>query len=64
VIATVGDRIGTQVGKARLSLFNLRPGNSHLSPDITGKHVSAQHWQFCLQLTNDCGQSFELERFE
>ncbi len=25
VIATVGDRIGTKVGKARLSLFNLRP---------------------------------------
>ena len=25
VIATVGDRIGTRVGKARLSLFNLRP---------------------------------------
>ncbi|MDX2098741.1 MAG: DUF3084 domain-containing protein, partial [Leptolyngbyaceae cyanobacterium bins.59] len=25
VIATVGDRLGTKVGKARLSLFNLRP---------------------------------------
>lgn len=25
VIATVGDRLGTRVGKARLSLFNLRP---------------------------------------
>ncbi|MEO0490517.1 MAG: DUF3084 domain-containing protein, partial [Cyanobacteria bacterium J06659_2] len=25
VIATVGDRIGMRVGKARLSLFNLRP---------------------------------------
>lgn len=25
VIATIGDRIGTRVGKARLSLFNLRP---------------------------------------
>jgi uncharacterized protein (DUF3084 family) len=25
VIATLGDRIGTRVGKARLSLFNLRP---------------------------------------
>jgi uncharacterized protein (DUF3084 family) len=28
VIATVGDRIGTRVGKARLSLFNLRPKNT------------------------------------
>lgn len=25
VIATVGDRLGTRVGKARLTLFNLRP---------------------------------------
>jgi uncharacterized protein (DUF3084 family) len=25
VLATLGDRIGTKVGKARLSLFNLRP---------------------------------------
>ena len=25
VIATLGDRIGTKVGKARLSLFNMRP---------------------------------------
>ncbi|MBW4613543.1 MAG: DUF3084 domain-containing protein [Desmonostoc vinosum HA7617-LM4] len=28
VIATVGDRIGTRVGKARLSLFKLRPKNT------------------------------------
>ncbi|WP_066378190.1 MULTISPECIES: DUF3084 domain-containing protein [unclassified Anabaena] len=28
VIATVGDRIGTKVGKARLSLFKLRPKNT------------------------------------
>jgi len=28
VIATVGDRIGTRVGKKRLSLFNLRPKNT------------------------------------
>ena len=28
LIATVGDRIGTRVGKKRLSLFNLRPKNT------------------------------------
>ncbi|MFN7629778.1 MAG: DUF3084 domain-containing protein, partial [Cyanobacteriota bacterium] len=25
VLSTLGDRLGTKVGKARLSLFNLRP---------------------------------------
>ncbi|MFN5726799.1 MAG: DUF3084 domain-containing protein, partial [Pseudanabaena sp.] len=25
IIATLGDRIGTKVGKARLSIFKLRP---------------------------------------
>ena len=25
VLSTLGDRLGTRVGKARLSLFNLRP---------------------------------------
>ncbi|AFY74257.1 hypothetical protein Syn7502_02249 [Synechococcus sp. PCC 7502] len=28
LIATLGDRIGTKVGKARLSIFNLRPRNT------------------------------------
>jgi uncharacterized protein (DUF3084 family) len=42
VIATVGDRIGTRVGKARLSLFNLRPRNTAtLVTIITGILVSA-----------------------
>ncbi|MFN7852191.1 MAG: DUF3084 domain-containing protein [Dolichospermum sp.] len=34
VIATVGDRIGTRVGKARLSLFNLRPKKTAVSVTI------------------------------
>jgi len=42
VIATVGDRIGTRVGKARLSLFNLRPRRTAtLITILTGIAVAA-----------------------
>ncbi len=42
VIATVGDRIGTRVGKARLSLFNLRPRRTAVLVTIlTGTLISA-----------------------
>ncbi|MEP0856438.1 DUF3084 domain-containing protein [Trichocoleus sp. DQ-U1] len=42
VIATVGDRIGTRVGKARLSLFNLRPRKTAVLVTIlTGLTISA-----------------------
>lgn len=42
VIATVGDRIGTKVGKARLSLFNLRPRKTAtLITILTGIAVAA-----------------------
>lgn len=42
VIATVGDRIGTRVGKARLSLFNLRPRKTAVLVTIlTGGIISA-----------------------
>jgi uncharacterized protein (DUF3084 family) len=42
VLATVGDRIGTRVGKARLSLFNLRPKNTAVLVTIfTGTLISA-----------------------
>ncbi len=42
VIATVGDRIGTRVGKARLSLFNLRPKKTAVIVTIfTGGLISA-----------------------
>jgi uncharacterized protein (DUF3084 family) len=42
VIATLGDRIGTRVGKARLSLFNLRPKKTAvLVTIITGTVISA-----------------------
>jgi uncharacterized protein (DUF3084 family) len=42
VIATLGDRIGTKVGKARLSLFNLRPKKTAVLVTIfTGMLISA-----------------------
>jgi uncharacterized protein (DUF3084 family) len=42
VIATVGDRLGTRVGKARLSLFNLRPRRTAtLVTILTGVAVAA-----------------------
>lgn len=42
MIATVGDRIGTRVGKARLSLFKLRPKNTAVLVTIfTGGLISA-----------------------
>lgn len=42
VIATVGDRLGTRVGKARLSLFNLRPRKTAVVITIlTGSIISA-----------------------
>ncbi|MBE9210684.1 DUF3084 domain-containing protein [Nostoc sp. LEGE 06077] len=42
VIATVGDRIGTRVGKARLSLFKLRPKSTAVVVTIfTGGLISA-----------------------
>ena len=41
-IATVGDRIGTRVGKKRLSLFNLRPKNTAILVTLfTGSLISA-----------------------
>lgn len=41
VIASVGDRIGTKVGKARLSLFKLRPKNTAvLVTLLTGSLIS------------------------
>src|SRR4028119_1115500 len=42
VLATLGDRIATKVGKARLSLFNLRPRNTAtVVTIITGSLISA-----------------------
>ena len=42
VLSTLGDRLGTRVGKARLSLFNLRPRRTAvLITVLTGSLISA-----------------------
>ncbi|MGB5241429.1 MAG: DUF3084 domain-containing protein [Prochlorococcaceae cyanobacterium] len=42
LLATLGDRLGSRVGKARLSLFNLRPRNTAvLITVLTGSLISA-----------------------
>ena len=42
VLATIGDRLGTLVGKARLSIFNLRPKRTAVFiTDLTGSTISA-----------------------
>lgn len=42
VLSTFGDRLGSRVGKARLSLFNLRPRNTAvLITVLTGSLISA-----------------------
>lgn len=42
VIATIGDRLGSKIGKARLSLFNLRPKDTAVVVTIlTGGFISA-----------------------
>lgn len=53
VIATVGDRLGTRVGKARLSLFNLRPKKTAVLVTIlTGSLISASTMALLL-VTNE-----------
>ena len=42
VLSTMGDRLGSRVGKARLRLFNLRPRNTVLViTALTGGLISA-----------------------
>jgi uncharacterized protein (DUF3084 family) len=64
VIATVGDRIGTRVGKARLSLFNLRPRNTAtLVTIMTGTLISAATFGFIFAADNRLGQAiFDYDR--
>jgi uncharacterized protein (DUF3084 family) len=53
-IATVGDRLGTKIGKARLSLFNLRPKNTAVLVTIlTGSIISASTLGVLLATSNE-----------
>jgi uncharacterized protein (DUF3084 family) len=58
VIATVGDRIGTRVGKARLSLFKLRPRDTATVVTIlTGTVISAATFGFIFATDKRLGQA-------
>ncbi len=65
-IATVGDQIGTKVGKARLSLFNLRPRKTAtLVTVVTGGLISASTLAILLLLDQRLRTGlFELEEIQ
>jgi len=65
-IATLGDRIGTKVGKARLSLFNLRPRNTAtLVTIITGSLISASTLGLLLAASGSLRDGFfELDKIK
>lgn len=62
VIATLGDRIGTRVGKARLSLFNLRPRQTATLVSIaTGSIISTSTLAILFAVSSQLRQGvFEL----
>ena len=66
VIATVGDRLGTRVGKARLSLFNLRPRQTAtLITIITGIVISASTFGLLFAVSDQLRTGvFELGRIQ
>lgn len=66
VIATVGDRLGMRVGKARLSLFNLRPRQTAvLITILTGSLVSASTLGILLAIDGQLRTGvFELGRIQ
>lgn len=66
IIATVGDRIGTKVGKARLSLFNLRPRQTATLVSIaTGSVISASTLAILFGLSSQLRMGvFELSRIQ
>jgi uncharacterized protein (DUF3084 family) len=66
VLATLGDRLGTRVGKARLSLFNLRPRNTAvLITVLTGSLISAMSLGLMLLVSQRLRTGlFELDQLE
>ncbi len=66
VIATLGDRIGMRVGKARLSLFNLRPRQTAtLVSILTGSVISATTLGLLFGVSRQLRTGvFELERIQ
>ena len=66
VIATVGDRLGYKVGKARLSLFNLRPRDTAVVITIlTGGVISASTLGILFTVSDSLRTGvFELEKIQ
>ncbi len=64
IIATLGDRIGTKVGKARLSIFNLRPRRTAtLVTILTGGLISASTFGILLATSSELRKGlFELDK--
>jgi uncharacterized protein (DUF3084 family) len=64
VIATVGDRLGTRVGKARLTLFNLRPRKTAtLITILTGGVIAASTLGVLFAVSDNLRTGvFDLER--
>jgi uncharacterized protein (DUF3084 family) len=63
VIATIGDRLGSRIGKARLSLFKLRPKDTAvLMTILTGGLISATTLGFMLAVSSQLRTGlFELD---
>lgn len=66
VLSTLGDRLGTRVGKARLSLFNLRPRRTAvLITVLTGSLISAVSLGLMLLVSQRLRTGlFELDQLE
>ncbi|NDG75291.1 MAG: DUF3084 domain-containing protein [Synechococcaceae bacterium WB8_1B_136] len=66
VLSTLGDRLGTRVGKARLSLFNMRPRRTAvLITVLTGSLISAISLGLMLLVSERLRTGlFELDRIE
>ena len=66
ILATLGDRLGSKVGKARLSLFNLRPRRTAvLITVLTGSLISAMSLGLMLLVSDRLRTGlFELDQLE
>ena len=66
VLSTLGDRLGSRVGKARLSLFNLRPRHTAVVITVlTGSLISAISLGLMLLVSERLRTGlFELDRLE
>lgn len=66
VLSTLGDRLGSRVGKARLSLFNLRPRNTAVVITVlTGSLISAMSLGLMLLVSQQLRVGlFELDQIQ